>query len=294
MRSQMEMLRRAEQESVWDLLQFDEQIVDKARFEDLNPSLIDRFRTLQTLDDRRVHAHKLHMVSADDSEGLRPTVAGVLLGADNPQQWLPNAFIQAVAYRGKSLGESLSLVNYQLDAEDIEGTLDAQVAGVCKFVLGNQKVAATKTVGREDHPQYDITAVFEAMVNAVAHRDYSIHGSKIRLRMFSDHLELYVPGYLPDGVELDTLAHRRVTRNKVIANLLEKIALPSNIPGLVTARRTLMEQRGEGVGQILQRSKALSGVAPRYDMPGGEELRLTIFAAGSDAYTARIRDWIHS
>ncbi len=282
---QQEMLRLAQQKSLSSLFRFDEQIVDKARFEDLSPSLIYRFRTAQTLDDRRVLARKLGMASMDDSEELCPTVAGVLLGAENPRQWLPNAFIQAVAYRGKGIGESMDLANYQLDAQDIEGALDAQVVEACKFVLKNQKVAATKSVGREDHPQYDITAVFEAMVNAVAHRDYSIHGSKIRLRVFFNRIELYSPGELPDSLELDAMAYRQVTRNEAIANLLARIVVPSNIPGLTTIRRTLMDRRGEGVGQILQRSKALSGMEPRYDMPGGEELRLTIFAAGSDAHT---------
>jgi hypothetical protein len=48
------------------------------------------------------------------------------------------------------------------------------------------KVGAVKHLGRVDIPQYDLTAVFEAVVNAVAHRDYSVYGSKIRLKLFSD------------------------------------------------------------------------------------------------------------
>ncbi len=280
---QQEMLRLAQQKSQASVFRFDEQVAGKARFDDLRSSLVDRFRTQQTLDDRRVLARKLGMALEDEDEALRPTVAGVLLGTDNPQRWLPNAYIQAVAYRGKGIGESMDLINYQLDAQEIGGALDAQVIDACKFILKNQKVAASKGAGREDHPQYDITAVFEALVNAVAHRDYSIHGSKIRLRMFSDRMELYSPGELPNSLELDALAYRQVTRNEAIASLLAKIKVPSNIPGLKTARTTLMDRRGEGVGQILQRSKALSGLEPRYDMPGGDELRLTIFAARSGA-----------
>ena len=48
------------------------------------------------------------------------------------------------------------------------------------------RIAATKEQGRVDRPQQDMTAVFEAIVNAVAHRDYSVHGSRIRLRLFDD------------------------------------------------------------------------------------------------------------
>lgn len=59
------------------------------------------------------------------------------------------------------------------------------------------RVAASKQEGRHDLPQFDLTAVFEALVNAVAHRDYAIYGAKIRLRLFADRLELYSPGIRP-------------------------------------------------------------------------------------------------
>ena len=86
---------------------------------------------------------------------------------------------------------------YQLDAAAISGPLDRQVDEACRFVAKNMKVAGFKHLGRVDRPQFDMTAVFEAMVNAVAHRDYSIHGSKIRLRLFADRLELYSPVRFP-------------------------------------------------------------------------------------------------
>ncbi len=69
--------------------------------------------------------------------------------------------VQAVAYRGASVAESTGDQPYQLDARDIGGPLDAQVIEACLFVLRNQKVAASKAVGRRDIPQYDVTAVFE-------------------------------------------------------------------------------------------------------------------------------------
>ena len=75
---------------------------------------------------------------------------------------------------------------HQLDAADITGPLDRQVIEACRFIFKNMRMAAMKFLGRVDLPQYDMSAVFEALVNAVAHRDYSVHGSKIRLRMFED------------------------------------------------------------------------------------------------------------
>ncbi len=141
------------------------------------------------------------------------------------------------------------------------------------------RVGASKTVGRHDVPQYDVTAVFEAVVNAVAHRDYSMYGSKIRLRLFSNRLEIYVPGALANTMTLDSLEQRQSSRNETIASLLAKCPVPSSISGLETTRSTLMDRRGEGVSIILERSERLSGRRPVYELPDQSELKLTILAA---------------
>jgi predicted HTH transcriptional regulator len=74
--------------------------------------------------------------------------------------------------------------------QDITGPLDIQIKESCKFVKRNMRVSAVKNPARTEFPQYSLRAVFEALVNAVAHRDYSIYGSKIRLRIFSNKLEI--------------------------------------------------------------------------------------------------------
>ncbi len=184
-----------------------------------------------------------------------------------------------MAYRGLSIANARDEPNYQIDAKDIFGPLDAQVADTCCFVARNQKVAACKTRGRTDAPQYDMTAVFEAVVNAVAHRDYSLQQAKIRIRMFSDRLEIYTPGELVTTMTTDTLAYRQATRNEAITSLLAKCEVPQGIVGLESTRRTLMDRRGERVPLILERSEDLSGRIPRYETINESELRLTIWAA---------------
>ncbi len=142
------------------------------------------------------------------------------------------------------------------------------------------RVEASKSGGRRDLPQYDMVAVFEALVNAVAHRDYSIEGSKIRLRLFADRLELYTPGGLPNTMTVESLAFRQASRNETITSLLAKCPVPADIPGLETPRATMMDRRGEGVAILLERSERLSGKRPLYELPDESELRLTIYAAG--------------
>ncbi len=258
---------------------YDQQVVHESRPSALCPELWERFRTSRTGDDRDDLLSKLRMARRDQHGVLRPTVAGALMASKDPREWLPNAFIQAVAYRGSRVRPHGWGTPYQMDALDIAGPLDQQVAQACRFVARNMKVLGFKGLGRIDRPQFDITAVFEAVVNAVAHRDYSIHGSKIRLRLFDDRLEVSSPGSPMKSMTTENLAHLQSSRNNVITSLLAKCPVSHDIPWLETDRKTLMDTRGEGVRIILENSQRLAGREPEYRLIDDAELLLTIHAA---------------
>ena len=257
---------------------FDEQLVPGARLKDLETLLWSRFRSPRSDDDDAVFLSKLGMAAQDEEGIARPTIAGVLMAGYDPRRWLPNAYVQAVAYRGDDIRVDSPDVPYQLDAFDATGPLDAQVVDACRFVARNMKTAAFKHLGRTDLPQYDLQAVFEALVNAVAHRDYSVHGSKVRLRMFDNRLELYSPGGLPNTLTIESLRYRQSARNDAICSLLARCPIPDE-PWLETPRRHMMERRGEGMPIILDNSTALSGIEPKIELFDNAELRLTIYAA---------------
>jgi predicted HTH transcriptional regulator len=164
-----------------------------------------------------------------------------------------------------------------LDAQDITGPLDIQIKNACKFVRGNMKTFAVKDPGRIETPQYSMNAVFEAVVNAAAHRDYSIYGSKIRLHMFSDRLELYSPGTIPNTMTIESLPLRQSSRNELLGSLLARCRM--NVDAEGSKRVYIMDKRGEGVPIILMESEKLSGVKPEYLLVDDTELKLTIFAA---------------
>jgi len=191
-----------------------------------------------------------------------------------PQEHLPSARIEAVHYRGLRADS-----NYQLDARTCDGALTDQIDAAFAFVAKNMRIAAIKTPARVDLPQFDLRAVFEAIVNAVVHRDYSIHASKIRLFLFDDRLELMSPGALPNSVTLDTMAARQATRNELIVRFLSKSAVG---PAGRAMRASYVEARGEGVPLILAASREVSGREPAYEL-NGEELKLTIFGRPSPA-----------
>lgn len=134
-----------------------------------------------------------------------------------------------------------------------------------------------KGIGRSDHPQFSERAVFEAIVNAVAHRDYSVEHSKIRFFIFDDRLEVYSPGALVNSMRVESMSLRTATRNERITNLLAECPLPDGFDHL--GRTAMMERRGDGVDIILSESQKLSGKRPEYRVLDDAELLLTIHAA---------------
>ena len=272
--------RLLQQRSQTRLIRFDEQCIPAAGLDDLVPDLCERFRTPRSNDERSSFLSKLGMARADEDGVVQPTVAGVLMATDDPREWIPNAFIQAVAYRGDAI-RAATADAYQLDAMDISGPLDRQIVDACRFITRNMRTEAIKgsdRLGRVDVPQYEMTAVFEAVVNAVAHRDYSVHGSKTRLRLFENRLELYSPGAIVNSLTVESLPYRQAARNETLCSLLTKCVVPDE-PWMTTDRRNMMEKRGEGVPIILDNSERLSGRVPEYRLIDDAELLLTIHAA---------------
>jgi predicted HTH transcriptional regulator len=268
--------RLFQQRSQSRLIRFDEQALPNVPVEFLEEGRWRRFVTPLSPEDDREFLVKMKLLAEDDEGDLHPSVSGILLATSDPTKWLPNAFIQAVAYRGKERNAT-----YQIDAKDIGGPIDEQIHEACRFVSRNMLTGATKDPGRREIPQYSMAAVFEAIVNSVAHRDYSIQVSKIRLHLFSDRLELFSPGTIPNTMTIESLPMRQATRNELVTSLLARC--PVSLGGMETKRSFLMDKRGEGVPIILTESERLSGKRPEYRLIDETELLLTIYAAEAKA-----------
>ncbi len=263
-----EALTRLMQERSYSrLIRFDETIVPGTARSDLDYTLTRRFTLAETTDDT---LRKLRIMANDDDGAERLTIAGVLLCTAEPQRWLSHAYIQAVSYAGERTDK-----DYQTDERDLGGALDRQVAEALHFVKRNMLVRAAKTTARAARPQFSERAVFEALVNAVAHRDYSMAGSRIRLHLFGDRLELYVPGALANTLTPDSMHLRQSSRNELIVSLLARCPAPADL-----GRSRLMDRRGDGVPIIRDECERLSGRLPEYSLLDESELRLVIRAAG--------------
>jgi predicted HTH transcriptional regulator len=253
------------------MIRFDEQPVPGTSLDNLDENLWKRFAGVE-IDEQATILKKLRLIAKDQDGKEEVTVGGLLMCAAEPQTFMPGAFIEAVRYRGNRRDS-----NYQLDARSITGPLDTQIMECLSFVKRNMTIAAVKEPGRKEIPQFSMRAVFEAVVNAVAHRDYSIYGSKIRLFMFADRLELFSPGELPNTLTIESLPLRQAARNELLTSLLAKCPVEKENREL--GRKFLMDKRGEGVPIILTESKRISGKPPVYRLIDNTELLLTIFSA---------------
>lgn len=263
--------RLFQQRSQARLIRFEEQSVPESSMNDLSENFWQKFTT-RSREPSEIVLLKRNLLSKEESGTVRASVAGILLCCEQPERFLPNAFIEAVRYRG-----TMQDSNYQIDAQRIRGTLDQQIKQAMAFLMRNQVVAATKKLHRVEVPQFSERAVFEAIVNAVTHRDYSVSGSKIRFFMFDDRLEIYSPGALPNTVTVDNIALRQSTRNELITSLLAESPVAETIGDV--ERGFYMEKRGDGVPIILNESTKLSGKTPVYQLIDESELLLTIYAA---------------
>ena len=168
---------------------------------------------------------------------LVPTIAGILLFGKNPHLNITQCEIRADRYVGDSMVE-------WLDRKDIHGNLFEMIRQAEEFVLKNMRTPA-RVVGfkTEFRTEYPIEALREAIVNALAHRDW--HSSNaILLRMFDSHIDIINPGEL-----LRPLSIEEVMRDDYIPEARNKIIVE------VLSRCENMDKRGTGFLRIRESLK---------------------------------------
>ena len=258
---------------------FDEQPVPGTGFKTLDESLWKPLLSAQGAANPQSALENLALLAADESGIIRASVAGVLLATRKPDELIPGACITATRYRGydRSAG--------QIDAQVIGGPLNQQIAEAVDFARKNMRITARKEPGRVDMPEYSDKALFEAVVNAVVHRDYSIRGSRIRLSMYEDRLEIRSPGSLPNNLTVESMEIRQATRNEALASLLGRMPV-GDVRGSED-RQYFMERRGDGVPIIRRETEGLCGKSPEFRLIDESELRLTVPAALQEQSPAR-------
>jgi len=154
------------------------------------------------------------------------TLAGLLLFGLYPQALFPQLCITAVVVPGYNVGDVGTDAERFVDNKKFEGTLSQMIDGAIGFIYRNmrEKTIVDERGKRVDKTEYPIKAIREIILNAVIHRDYSIHTehSPIRILMFQDRIEVENPGGLYGRITLSNLGKVGAdTRNPHIASNLE-------------------------------------------------------------------------
>ncbi len=160
-------------------------------------------------------------IGALDRNG-HPTVTGVLMFARNPQAFLPQSGLTFVKFVGTLPRGETGQPGYGR-REEIGGPLARIIQRTWEVVGEEMRIGAVVTgLEREERTEYPVSAVREALVNAVAHRDYRLGGRRIEVRMFSDRMEIISPGGLPGFITLDNIIEEHFSRNpRVVAGLYQ-------------------------------------------------------------------------
>lgn len=190
---------------------------------------------------------------------MRPTNAGILLFGKDPQRHIRGSEITAARFAGNTMGDVFN-------REDIMGTLPDQIRRAETFLADHLRkgIQLGSTMERHEELEYPMEAARELVVNAVAHRDYSITGDGIRLFLFRDHMEVSSPGGLAGPVTVDNIKEERFSRNPVIVQVLADMGF--------------IERLGYGVDRVFDLMQAQNLPEPEFkEMAGG--FRVVLYRA---------------
>lgn len=252
---------------------FEATVLPGATLDDLDRERVDGYAKLFLTDvtpRHRWHEETLDLLYrrgclAKESSTYRPTVAGLLLFGREPQRLLPSAEILLARYSGTEMSDTFL-------RETARGPLPEQIRAAEAFLMTNmRKGARIADFKREEKPEYPLPAVREAIVNAVAHRDYQIRGEEIRVLLFNDRIDVYSPGRLPGHITVENIVEERFARNEVIVQVLTDLGF--------------VERLGYGIDRILRQMKEAGLPKPKFEETANG-FRVTLRGAGDQFVSA--------
>lgn len=203
-------------------------ILDKNKLDEYIAKLKSGKPQLASLDDETIY--ELMSITVEG----QVTLAATLLFSPYPQAFVPQLGIIATVVPGKEIGDLGEKEERFTDNRRIEGTLPEMLEEALNFVRRNMKtrtIIDPDTGKRQDRTEYPVTAIREAVLNALVHRDYSVHteGMPIQITMYEDRIEITNPGGLYGRIKADQLGKVQPdTRNPVLANVMETMGLTEN------------------------------------------------------------------
>jgi len=254
--------RRADQKLIEELQRFsrseafDEQAMPELDSEALDfQAASESFASVRKL--KRADLETLRLLTRHQGRKV-PTIGGELLFGKDRERYFPDAWIQAGRFRGKdktNIADSMEIRLYPVQA------VEEAIVFVQKHTLHGAEIGAIR---RREIWNLPPVAVREAIINAVAHTDYSQQGAPIRVSIFNDRLEVENPGLLPFGLTIDDLkAGVSKLRNRVIGRVFHELGL--------------IEQWGSGVQRMISACRSSGLATPAFEELGNR-FRVTLYS----------------
>jgi ATP-dependent DNA helicase RecG len=249
-----------------------------ARMEDLDETLLTRFAEA----DGSGPAYRNTLTRYRLTEGRNghavPTLAALLLFGRDPGRWHERAGIDFVRWEGKERksGAELNIIKRFRVEAPLSVLPDKAFEAIKPFIRERQHLHDLFFVEKLEYPTF---AWQEAVVNAVAHRDYSIRGMGIEVWMFDDRMEIRSPGLPPAPVTLEALATRvpmHCSRNPLLVRSLTVLRY--------------MRELGEGVPRMFDEMERAGCYAPRFDAIGGAMVQVTL--RNEPVYDRATLEWL--
>ncbi len=194
---------------------------------------------------RRRDLETLHLLAPHQGRSV-PTVGGVILFGKNRRQHFPDAWIQAGRFRG--FDKSKIVDQAEIRSMPVRAVEEA-IEFVEKHSLHGAEIGSVR---RREIWSVPPVVVREAVINAVAHADYSQTGAPIRVSVFDDRLEIESPGLLPLGLTIEDLQQGvSKLRNRVIGRAFYELGL--------------IEQWGSGVQRMIAGCQDAGLAPPRFE-----------------------------
>ncbi len=246
-----EILRLASAKNTGD---FESDAVPGASLDDFSRKMIDEYLEKRAERTKRPYNGKiddlLTEIGAITAEG-KPTVCGLLLFSEYPQQWLPQSAVVFAKFVGTTPRGESGFAGYSR-REELTGPVSRLIETTWNLVWSEMAVSAVvKGLEREETYEYPQFAVREALVNAICHRDYRLRGRRIEVRMFSDRLEVISPGGLPGFITVENIKDEHFSRN------------PRLVSGLF--QWGYIEELGLGIDRMIEVMEQAGHSPPKFD-----------------------------
>jgi len=220
----------------------------------------------------------LHYRLAERVNGqLRLTLAAVLLFARDPTEWCPRCGIEFILWRGveRRTGAELNVAKRLRIELPLAKLIRQAYEQIQPYIPEQQELVDLLFEERLEYPTF---AWQEAIVNAVAHRDYRLTGIGIEVHLFDDRMEIWSPGELVEPVSLERLRNRErvhASRNPRIVRVLTEFGY--------------MRELGEGIPRMFEVMERQGLHPPEFRLEGG---RFVVTLRNTPVYRPETMRWL--